>query len=78
MKKLFVVNGYIGLDLSNESSDKDSDILFYRNFKLRFWILRTNESLSIRLSGKVTTNKAGSALQPTAALQEFYNLLDDK
>jgi hypothetical protein len=90
MKKLIVVNGYIGLDLSNESSDNDSDILFFINFKLRFWILRTKESLSKRLSGKATAIRDGSgseqikitataANNPTTdAVQQFKNLLDNK
>ncbi len=73
MKKILVVNGYIGLDLRNENSTNDSDILFYKNFKLRFWILRTKENLSERVTGS-------EAIKITAmdAVQQFKNLLDNK
>jgi hypothetical protein len=83
MNKIVVANGYIELDLRNERADNDSHILFYKDSKLRFLILRTKENLFKIVSGKATASEAGSGSIPikitaTDAVQQFKISLDNK
>ncbi len=73
MNKIVVSNGYIELDLRNERADNDNHILFYKDSKFLFWILRTKEnqfktaskSESIKIKVTAANNPA------TAAVQQF-------